>query len=196
MSAARKYLTRLVDPLIDELLSGLPAVMLVGPRAAGKTTTAGRVGASIIRLDLPAAAGAVRADPDGALGAYDEPVVIDEWQLVPEVLGAVKRSIDSQPTPARFVLTGSTGADLTAAGWPATGRVVRVPLWGLTERELIGDSNATPFITRLLHFGRDGVVLPREIPDLRGYVERALRGGYPEVALQSNDWLPQEPHLV
>jgi phospholipid/cholesterol/gamma-HCH transport system permease protein len=48
----------------------------------------------------------------------------------------VKRAIDDDPRPGRFLLTGSVRAELTSAGWPATGRVVRVPLWGLCEREL------------------------------------------------------------
>jgi predicted AAA+ superfamily ATPase len=160
--------------------------MLVGPRAAGKTTTARRLGASIVRLDRAAAADAVRIDPDAALTAYDEPVVIDEWQLVPEVLGAVKRAVDEDSRPGRFILTGSTAADLTAAGWPATGRVVRIPLWGLTERELSGRPDTEPFLSRLLKDGLDGLVLPADVPDVRGYVELALRGGYPEVARQSS----------
>jgi hypothetical protein len=48
---------------------------------------------------------------------YDEPVVIDEWQLVPEVQGAVKRAVDIDSRAGRFLLTGSLSADLTTAGW-------------------------------------------------------------------------------
>ena len=110
--------------------------------------------------------------------------MIDEWQLVPEVLGAVKRAVDDRPSPHRYILTGSVGADLTAAGWPATGRVVRVPLWGLTERELAGDASATPFLSVLFEGGVDAVPQPGDPLDLRGYIETALRGGYPEVASQ------------
>jgi predicted AAA+ superfamily ATPase len=181
-----RYIQRLVDPYLRELFDALPAVMLVGPRATGKTTTARRLGSSIVRLDRPAAADAVRIDPDSALSAYEEPTVIDEWQLVPDVLGAVKRAVDDHPSPGRFVLTGSTGADLTAAGWPATGRVVRVPLWGLTEREKAGRASAPPFLSRLFQDGIDGVSAV-DAPDVRGYVELALRGGYPEVARQASD---------
>lgn len=143
------YITRIVDPLVSEYLSGLPAVMLVGPRATRKTTTALRSGASTMRLDRASGADAVRADPDAALTAYDEPIIIDEWQLVPHVLGAVKRAVDVDPRPGRFILTGSSSTDLTTAGRPATGRVVRIPVWGLTERELAGDVTVRPFISRL-----------------------------------------------
>lgn len=187
MNPRESYVPRLVDPLLNQLFEALPAVMLVGPRATGKTTTARRFGQSIVRLDRQSVATSVRADPDVALSAYEEPIVIDEWQLVPEVLGAVKRSVDEDYSPGRYILTGSTGADLTAAGWPATGRVVRVPLWGLSERELEGDATAVPFLSRLFSDGLDGVAAPKEGPDLRGYLERALRGGFPEVARQTSN---------
>ena len=59
-------------------------------------------------------------------------------QLAPEILGAVKRAVDADSRPGRFILTGSYSADLATAGWPATGRVIRVPVWGLTA------NNATP----------------------------------------------------
>ncbi|HVE47043.1 MAG TPA: DUF4143 domain-containing protein [Acidimicrobiales bacterium] len=156
----------------------------MGPRAVGKTTTARRLAGSFVRLDRPAEAGVVRADPDAALADRPEPVVIDEWPLVPEVLGAVKRAVDDDPRPGRFVLTGSAGADLGAAGWPATGRVVRVPLWGLTVRELIGDPATAGFLDRMAAVDGEPVQLPAEVPDIRGYVEHALRGGFPEAALQ------------
>jgi uncharacterized protein len=187
VSPSHGYVARIVDPLIEAIVADLPAVMMVGPRAAGKTTTARRLGSSIIRLDRGAVAEAVRVDPDAALTAYEEPVVIDEWQIVPEVLGAVKRSVDENSAAGRFLLTGSTGADLTEAGWPATGRVVRVPLWGLVERELSGDASASPFLSRLLEHGLDGITMPSEVPDIRGYIDRALRGGFPEVAQLSGD---------
>ena len=181
MPSSNRYIQRVVDPLISEYLSGLPAVMLVGPRATGKTTTALRFGASALRMDRASSADAARADPDAALSAYDEPVVIDEWQLVPEILGAVKRAVDDDARAGRFILTGSSGADLTSAGWAATGRVVRVPVWGLTQRELLGDATARPFVSRLFNGSIDGFGMPRTVPTLTTYVDMALRGAFPEV---------------
>jgi predicted AAA+ superfamily ATPase len=178
------YVPRLLDAHIAELLAGLPAVLIVGPRAAGKTTTARRLARSMIRLDRPAEAAVVRADPDVAIAGYEEPLLIDEWQMVPEVLGAVKRSIDDDPRPGRFLLTGSVRAELSAAGWPATGRVVRVPLFGLSQRELVGAAEERSLVDRLFGGDVDTFPMPAEVPDLRDYVELALRGGFPDVALQ------------
>ncbi len=178
------YVPRLVDPLLRELASGLPAVLVVGPRACGKTTTARRHVADMLRLDRPADAAAVRADPDLALRIRDTPLLIDEWQLVPEVLGAVKRAVDDDPRPASFIITGSSQADLTAAGWPATGRAVRLAMWGLCQRELVGDSRAPSILDRIADHATTALRVPPQPPDLAGYVDAALRGGLPEAALQ------------
>ncbi|MGH3908440.1 MAG: ATP-binding protein [Pseudonocardiaceae bacterium] len=183
------YVPRLVDPLLRRLLDGLPAVLVVGPRASGKTTSSRRLTVEELRLDRPADAALARADPDLALRLRREPLLLDEWQLVPEVLGAVKRAVDDEPRPTRFVITGSAQADLTAAGWPATGRAVRIPMWGLCQRELVGDPEAASVIDRIAEGGPRLLQGPADPPDLAGYVDSALRGGFPEAALQTNDEL-------
>lgn len=155
--------------------------MVTGPRAAGKTTTAARHAASVARLDRPREAAAFQADPDVALSGYGEPLLLDEWQEVPSVLGAVKRAVDRDPRAGRFVLTGSVRADLETATWPGTGRIVRVPMYGMTVRELIGDVDGPSPFDRLATGGT--LSPPGDPPDLRGYVELALRSGFPDPAL-------------
>jgi len=124
------YTPRLVDSLIGQLLGELPALFMVGPRATGKTTTAARYASTVIHLDREADAVAFRADPDAALRDLPEPVLLDEWQIVPGVLGAVKRAVDARPTPGRFLVTGSVRGDLEGEVWPGTGRLTRTPLYG------------------------------------------------------------------
>jgi uncharacterized protein len=182
------YLPRLIDPLLDELVADHPAVLVVGPRACGKTTTGRRRCAGRLRLDRPAEAAVARADPDAALADGPFPLLIDEWQVVPEVLGAVKRAVDEGAGPGRFVLTGSTQADLTEAGWPATGRLIRAEMYGITERELEGRAAQPPFLDRLVaDSGLELRPLSGDAPDVRGYVARALRGSFPEVALSDSE---------
>jgi len=176
------YLPRLVDGRLDALLAELPAIFLTGPRATGKTTTAARRAATIVRLDREAEAVAFRADPDAALRGPREPILLDEWQVVPGVLGAVKRAVDADPRPGRFLVTGSVRGDLDGDLWPGTGRLTRVPIYGMTVREQANSGLGSPFLDRVTA-GADLVPAP-ETPDLRGYVELALHGGFPEPALR------------
>jgi hypothetical protein len=73
------YRPRLVDAPLAGLLEQLPAILLIGPRATGKTTTAEQHARSVVRLDREAEAVAFRADPDAALRGLAEPVLVDEW---------------------------------------------------------------------------------------------------------------------
>lgn len=161
-----------------------PAVLVVGPRASGKTTTARRYAASVVRLDRPAEAAAFVADADVALAAFDEPVLLDEWQAVPGLLGAVKRAVDDDSRPGRFILTGSVRADLEAETWPGTGRLIRLDMWGLSEREIAGSINAPSPLAVLAEGDPTALAVPSSPPDLLGYVEMALRGGFPDAVLR------------
>lgn len=179
MQPAPPYIERAIDGVLDELMAELPAIQLVGPRAVGKTTTARRRVASVVHLDRPGQAIAFRADPDAALAALDEPVLLDEWQAVPEVLPAVKRAVDVDPRPGRFLITGSVRARLDAPTWAGTGRVVNLTMRPLVERELIGRATASSFFDRVVS-GDVGHLVPGA-PDLVGYLELAVRGGFPGV---------------
>lgn len=177
-----RYLRRHVDHYLDELTAQLPALLVVGPRAAGKTTTLARRARTVVRLDRENEAVAFRADPDAALRALAEPVLIDEWQNVPGVLGAVRRSVEANPTPGRFFVTGSVRAELEHEVWPATGRLVRVEMFPMTVREQRGRLGGASLIDRVIN----GAALAPATPslDLRDYVALALRSGFPTPALR------------
>lgn len=182
------YVRRLVDVRIDHLLGTFPAAMVVGPRASGKTTTAMRRAGAVIELDDPPQAAAFRADPTAGLAAAlrratragNGCVLLDEWQEVPDVLGAVKRLVDRGVPPGSFLLTGSVRATLESASWPGTGRVVHVDMYPMTVLEQRSSGFPDLGVVEAMFAGRCAdVPLPSEVPDLAGYVDLIVRGGYP-----------------
>ncbi|HEU0166443.1 MAG TPA: AAA family ATPase, partial [Chloroflexota bacterium] len=183
MDGPGDYLPRLADGRVDELFAGLPALMITGPRAAGKTTTALRHARTVVHLDDELQAPAFRGNPDAALRALPEPVLLDEWQVVPGVLGAVKRAVDADFRPGRFVLTGSVRARLEGEMWPATGRVTPVHMAGLSVRELLRASTTGTFLEKLAAGDMSAFKVPANTPDLLGYIELGLRSGFPQAAL-------------
>ena len=189
--AASNYIPRLVDDLLDEYLAQAPGILVTGSRAIGKTTTIGRRAASVAKLEVPEVAAAFRIDPDAAFAAMDEPVLIDEWQVVPEVVGAIRRAIDRDPSPGRFLITGSAASELDSDLWPATGRLIRLPMHPMTVTEMQGRTGDKSFFDRL-ESDLNGALVAGST-QLSDYVDLALAGGYPLPALQMrgrvrDDW--------
>ena len=98
------YSRRTVDDELDELMPGLAAIALDGAKGVGRTATAERRAGTVIRLDSPERRDVLAADATAVLRARG-PVVIDEWQPVPEVWDVVRRQVDRDPTGAQFLLT-------------------------------------------------------------------------------------------
>lgn len=144
-------------------------------------------GEGSVRLDRRAEAAAFEADPDTALARLQGPILLDEWQAVPGVLAAVKRAVDDDRQPGRFLLTGSVRADLQGETWPGTGRLVRLGMHTLNRRELAHNVSA-PNPVDVIAAGDALSLTPVEpTPTLPEYIEMALRGGFPEAAVELGD---------
>lgn len=175
------YLPRAADAVLDEMIGDHPAVLITGPRAAGKTTTAARRAAATIQLANDREREAFSADIEAGLTTRAEPVLIDEWQEVPAVLGHIKALVDAEPRRGRFLVTGSIPGDIDGVTWPGTGRLVRLEMYGLTEREIEGRVDEATWLAGVMR-GEVGRI--RTELRLRDYVARALRSGFPEPALE------------
>ena len=150
----------------------------------GKTTTAQRLAGSVLRLDRPDERSLVLDDPDAAISIGPFPLLLDEWQHTPEVLGAVKRTVDVDGRPGRFIITGSARNDLIAGSWPGTGRFLDIQLWPLTGRERFGDAAAPSLFDRWDTSAR--FTIPADVPDILGYLQIALAGGFPGAVVSAD----------
>ena len=102
---------RLVERRVEEALADTPVVLIVGPRRVGKTTLVKKMGMGKLKLvyltlDDRTTLNAAQADPMGFIRGLDC-AIIDEIQRAPELLLAIKKSIDDDYRPGRFLLTGS-----------------------------------------------------------------------------------------
>lgn len=175
VNAHPTYLYRIVDDELDELLEGLAAVALEGPKAVGKTATALRRARTVYRLDDPTQVDLATADPH-RLVRGEPPVLIDEWQRFPESWDLVRRAVDEDPSPNRFLLTGSATptAPPTHSG---AGRIVRLRMRPLSLAER-GLDTPSVSLGRLLRAPGSAVSGDTRVT-LGAYAEEILRSGFP-----------------
>lgn len=110
-----RYVHRELEAQVLGASRAFPAVVLTGPRRAGKTSLLRRLfpGASYHLLEDPDVVARLRADPQGFLDGLETPAILDEIQHVPEVLAHVRSRIDRRPNvKGRWFLTGSQEAPL------------------------------------------------------------------------------------
>ncbi len=172
---------RAVDRFVqEELLPEFPAVMLVGPRGSGKSTSMEAFADTILDLSQPGDRQAALDDPDGVLQRADGTVLIDEWQEAPEILGAVKRAVDKDRnnTPGRFIITGSVQAANDPRTWAGTGRLIRVHMFGLTQAELGFNVAYNPIDALFDHTNTDFGPSSLTRDD---YLDRIVAGRFPAV---------------
>lgn len=172
------YRTRIVDRELDELMTGLPAIALDGAKGVGKTATATRRAKTIWALDNDDQRELAAADPGAALLGRG-PVLIDEWQRVPEVWDRVRRVVDDGVPPGRFLLTGSA-SPVHSGTHSGAGRIVRIrmrPL-SLAEREDMGVHTVS---LQALLTGRRPEVGGETSIDLSRYAHEIVRSGFPGI---------------
>lgn len=100
---------RFVEPRIREALADTPVVLLVGPRRAGKTTLVRALGVGSRRyltLDDQTALDTARIDPVGFIRGLDR-AAIDEILRAPDLLLAIKKAVDEDSKPGRFLLAAA-----------------------------------------------------------------------------------------
>ena len=171
-----QYHRRVLDDELDLFLSALPAVAIDGAKAVGKTSTAEVRAASVVRLDSSRVREAVNADPESIL-IRPRPLLIDEWQKVPEVWDVVRRAVDRDRTPGQFLLTGSATPQPGATAHSGAGRISRLRMRPLafSEREIAAP---TVSLEHLMTGTRDAIGGHAEL-GLPDYVSEIMASGFP-----------------
>ena len=175
------YLSREIAPRLARAMQTMPVVVLSGLRQTGKSTLLQReksiaVARSYRTLDDFAVLAAARTNPESLL---EDTVTLDEVQRCPELLLAIKRSVDERRLPGRFVLSGS--ANLALLGHVSeslAGRAVYFTLHPMTRRELSGHVGKPPF---LIDFMRSQTVPKGAAKPVT--VQEVLMGGLPPACL-------------
>lgn len=173
---------RHADGMVRSALADSRIVLVDGARQVGKSTlaraiVAGTASAAMATLDNPAVLEAARADPITFV-EHEGLMVIDEVQRAPELLLAIKASVDRERRPGQFLLTGSAQVlALPQLSDSLAGRMDLVDLHPFSQGELEGRREG--FVDELMKGGaraRMGGSLRKE-----DYLDRAVLGGFPEV---------------
>ena len=170
---------RRIAPRIAEALADTPVVYLTGPRQAGKTTLVRQVAEDrslrYLTLDDEVTLLSATEDPVGMIRNLDR-AVIDEIQRAPALLLAIKKSVDADRRPGRFLLTGSTQLmALPAVADSLAGRLETLSLLPLSQSEIEGRTK-----NWLDSVFADEMPQSASGASASDLVERVLRGGYPE----------------
>lgn len=169
---------RSIEPRIAEAMLDTPVVLLAGPRQAGKTTLVRQMaekGLRYLTLDDELTLLSAREDPVGMIRSLDR-AVIDEIQRAPQLLLAIKKSVDEDRRPGRFLLTGSANLmALPTVTDSLAGRMETLSLLPLSQSEIEGGSENW---IDCVFSGR--IPKPGTMAQGNDLVDRVLRGGYPE----------------
>jgi hypothetical protein len=176
---------RYLQARVETALADTRVVLLAGPRQSGKTTLAQMLagpGRTYLTLDDPTTLAAAQRDPTGFVRGLDR-AAIDEVQRAPELLLAIKQSVDADRRPGRFLLTGSANLmTLPRVADSLAGRMATIDLLPLSPAEVRGTPSTfldSAFRGRAPRMGTP--IVGEEL------VATVLAGGYPE-ALKRTAW--------
>ncbi len=186
MDANSPLYSRALASAIKDAMVDTPVVCLVGPRQCGKTTLAQLLAPdrAFISLDDHGYLHTANEDPSGFIASLPDEVTLDEVQKAPELFPAIKRAVDLDRRPGRFLLTGSANLRLLPRITESlAGRMEIVQLQPLTEAEKERSSGS--FLRTLLEGSFEPRIHGMSKTAGPNLPERLVAGGYPEPLTRS-----------
>jgi predicted AAA+ superfamily ATPase len=179
------YRPREITSRLERVLRQVPVAVLSGLRQTGKSTLLQNEPGIVKRhtyrtLDDFAVLASARSHPESLLA---DNMILDEVQRCPELLVAIKKNVDEQRRPGRFILSGL--ANLALLGHVSetlAGRAVYLTLHPMTRREKQGNIKQPPFLMAFMNSPDLPTGKAEPISD-----QEVLTGGLPPVCLGPND---------
>lgn len=184
-----EYIKRVCDSELELKLEAFGAVHIVGPKWCGKTTTAKQYAKSYIEMQDPDKRDmymeTAKIKPSNLL-IGENPRLIDEWQIAPNLWDAVRVSVDRRNEDGLYILTGSNSIDKTKIMHTGTGRIDTLSMYPMSLYES-GESNGKVSLTELFNNPlalEDGCESDLSIDNL---IFAACRGGWPSSIFKKSD---------
>lgn len=172
------YRRRIIDDTLDDVFPHLAAIALDGAKGVGKTATGTERAATILDLSIRRRREVVSANEDYIV-QVPHPVLIDEWQLVPDVWDRVKTAVDADPAGGQFLLAGSATVAQGTHIHSGAGRIVSLKMrpLSLAERD-IGEPSVS--LRNLLAGGRP-IIAGHSSVSVSDYTDEILASGFPGI---------------
>ena len=171
------YRNRLIEKNITDTLSAMGAVLVQGPRASGKSTTARRLSKSYISIDESVALIEMAKNSPEIILKGTTPRFIDEWQLAPPIWNAVRHEVDSRQQTGQFILAGSASPTADITHHTGAGRIGRVTMFPLSLFES-NDSTQQVDIKKFF-FDKNFQIAGYGGLNIAEYAQKIVVGGWP-----------------
>ena len=176
------YEKRLIDSILKEYVDELPAILLEGAKAVGKTETCKQLASTGYRMDNAAQRELLQNNPEIIL-QNSKPVLIDEWQLAPSLWSYVRHAVDDGLPNGSVLFTGSS-IRVNSRVHSGAGRIIRLKLrpYSIEERNL---SDSYIRIEDLFNFDSKATVNGETDKTLVDYLDEIYRSGFPGIRNKS-----------
>lgn len=181
------YRERIMDRILKDELDAMGAVLLEGPKACGKTTTAEQICGSVIYMDDPVKCAQYMQMVDTDISyilAGETPRLIDEWQIATKIWDAVRYEVDHRHGDGQFILTGSAvppKKEKDKMKHSGAGRISWLTMRPMSLWES-GNSSGEVSLSQLFHANSDTQIRGKSSLKLNDIAFLTCRGGWPKAS--------------